>query len=124
MTQPPASILVTQAREERARRRAAWERGDKGTSDHAVQDNIIWSNIEHYMRVLAGDPRPPQNWSDDARATMAANVTATLHKACAAEGQSDMRSKIAALRALRYALEYRLSYMLEHPFPAQPRKAT
>lgn len=123
MTPPPASTLASYAREERARRRASWERGGKGASETAVQDNIIWSNIEHYMRVLAGDPRPPQNWSDNAAATMAANVRATLHKACAAEGQADMRGKIAALRALRYALEYRLSYMLAHPVPAQPRKA-
>lgn len=123
MTQPPASILITHAREERARRHAARERAAQDASDHAMQDNIIWSNIEHFMRVLAGDRRPPQNWSDDARATMAANIRATLYKACAAQGQADMTGKIAALRALRFALEYPLSYMLEHPAPALQRKA-
>ncbi|MES2157512.1 MAG: hypothetical protein V4512_06880 [Pseudomonadota bacterium] len=122
MMLPPAQLHQI-AREERARRRAAWERGGKGASELAVQDNIIWSNIEHFMRVLTGDRRPPQNWSDDVRATMAANVRATLHKACAAEGQADMSNKIADLRALRFALEYPLSYMLTHPVPAQPRKA-
>lgn len=73
------------AREERARRKAAWDRAGKAGSDQAKHDDRLWSNIEQMAAIEAGDPtalsRQPQHWNDQERIAMARNIWATILKA-------------------------------------------
>ncbi len=85
MTHPSPAQLHQIARDERARRRAAWERSGKAASDIARNDDIIWSNIEQMTGLAAGDPiccaRQPDFYYDPTRIVMARNIYATATKA-------------------------------------------
>lgn len=84
MTRTPAQLLQI-AREERARRKAAWTAAGQGQSDRAAHDDALWSNIEQMAGLAAGDPacakRQPQWWSRPQTITMARNIFATATKA-------------------------------------------
>ena len=91
------------AKDERARRKAAFEAAGQAQSDRARQDDIIWSNIEQMAGREACDPeclkREPRHWNRPERVTMARNAWAT---ACKAETSLDATiaansEKIAAL---------------------------
>lgn len=86
MTATPAQLYQI-ARDERARRMAAWKAAGKTLSDRAQQDDIIWSNIVHLTGREAGDPtrlaRPPWYWTTPERIVMARSVWTT---ACKMEG--------------------------------------
>lgn len=73
------------AREERARRKAAWERAGKAGTEKALYDDALWSNVEQMAGVAAGDPvclsRKPRWWSEPQRIIMARNIFATANKA-------------------------------------------
>ncbi|MEA3389397.1 MAG: hypothetical protein U9R64_09035 [Pseudomonadota bacterium] len=126
MNRPAPARLLAIVREERARRQAAWDRAGQGGSDIAINDNIIWSNIEHFMRVLGGDRRAPTSWSEDNRGLMASNLRATLAKACQtfeAKPSDALRAKIDGLRHLIYAVEFTSIYCRDHPVPVPPGNA-
>lgn len=126
MSRPAPAQLLAIVREERARRQAAWDRAGQGAFDVAINDNIIWSNIEHFMRVLGGDHRAPTSWSADNRALMASNLRATMAKACQtfeAKPTDALRVKIDGLRHLIYAVEFTPLYCREHPVPVPPGNA-
>lgn len=80
----PAQLLQI-AREERARRKAAWTAAGQGQSDRAKYDDALWSNIEQITGMAAGDPacqrRQPQWWSEPQKIIMARNIFATATKA-------------------------------------------
>lgn len=73
------------ARDERARRKAAWKAAGQGLSDRAAYDDALWSNIEQMTGLAAGDPacsqRQPQSWGRSQRIVMARNIYATAIKA-------------------------------------------
>lgn len=98
-----AAQLHQAARAERARRQAAWAAAGQTLSDRALQDDIIWSNIEQMAGRFAGDPqaikRWPWYWTPIERETMAANARATAIKAEASldAGKPDQLAKICAL---------------------------
>lgn len=118
MTRPPPAELLSIARQERARRKAAWERAGRADSTPAREDDIIWSNIEHFARVLTGSRKRPVSWHPDDKAMMAENIRATLSKA---PPQSLAKPGwLTGLRGLQYALEYTLLYTRQYPIPAQP----
>lgn len=79
-----AAQLHAIAREERARRKAAWAQAGQALSDRAQQDDIIWSNIEQMTGREAGDPvcskRQPHYWTRPERITMARSAWKTLIK--------------------------------------------
>ncbi|MBA4092286.1 MAG: hypothetical protein C0494_17080 [Sphingobium sp.] len=81
---PPAQLHQI-AREERARRKAAWDAAGQGQSDRARYDDALWSNIEQAAGIAAGDPacatRQPQWWSEPQRKIMARNAWLTAVKA-------------------------------------------
>lgn len=85
MTRPSPAELHQFAREERARRKAAWQAGGQAMSDRAQQDDIIWSNIEQKAGRFAGDPsamrRAPWYWTKPEIEVMTANARATAIKA-------------------------------------------
>lgn len=72
------------ARDERARRMAAWKAAGRDLSDRAQQDDIIWSNIVHLTGRDAGDPkrlaRSPWYWSLPDRIIMARSAWTTACK--------------------------------------------
>lgn len=118
---PHPGELLKIAREERARRKAAWDRAGRADSTPAREDEIIWSNIEHFARVLTGSRQRPINWHPDDKAMMADNIRATLSKAPPQSlAKAGWRT---GLRGLQYALEYTLLYTRQHPVPAQPAGA-
>ncbi|MGE6693315.1 hypothetical protein ACQKE8_12830 [Sphingobium limneticum] len=81
------------AREERARRKAAWTDAGQGQSDRALYDDALWSNIEQCAGLAAGDPacsrRQPQWWSEPQKIIMARNAFATAMKADARLDQTN-----------------------------------
>lgn len=103
MPKPAPAQLHQFAKDERARRKAAFKAAGQALSDRAQQDDIIWSNIEQMAGREAGDPlcmkRQPWYWTRVERITMARNAWAT---ACKAETSLDPSietnaAKIAAL---------------------------
>lgn len=122
MTRPTPAQLLQIAIEERDRRKAAWTRAGKIATDQAGEDDIIWSNIVHYARVLNGDRRRPITWHPDDKALMIENVQATLRKALATFDGTPQIAKARGLRDLLFALEQPLLYTLEHPVPVQPQR--
>lgn len=80
----PAQLLQI-AREERARRKAAWTAAGEGQSDRAKNDDALWSNIEQMAGLAAGDPacqrRQPQWWSEPQKRIMARSAWNTAVKA-------------------------------------------
>ncbi|WP_289144969.1 hypothetical protein [uncultured Sphingobium sp.] len=84
MTRTPAQLHQI-ARDERARRKAAWEAAGEGSSDRARYDDALWSNIEQMAGLEASDPtclrRELQWWSMPQREIMARNAWATAYKA-------------------------------------------
>lgn len=84
MTLTPAQLHQI-AREERARRKAAWKAAGQGMSDRVAYDDALWSNIEQMAGLAAGDPacstRQPQWWSRPQKIIMARNIFATATKA-------------------------------------------
>lgn len=84
MTRPSSAQLHQFAREERARRKVAWERAGKAGSDMARQDDVIWSNIVHMTGMAAGEPArsdQPASYNALQRILMARNIWATARKA-------------------------------------------
>lgn len=73
------------AREERARRKAAWKAAGQGLSDRAAYDDALWSNIEQMAGLAADDPvcskRQPQWWNRSQKIIMSRNIFATAMKA-------------------------------------------
>lgn len=73
------------AREERARRKAAWERAGKAGTDIARYDDALWSNVEQMTGLAAGETvclsREPRWWSEPQKIIMARNIWATAIKA-------------------------------------------
>lgn len=94
------------AREERARRKAAWSAAGQGDTSRAHQDDVIWSNIALMAGRAAGDAacqaRGPRDWTLPERITMARNAWATACKAEATLGTTteDALRKVAGLFAL------------------------
>ena len=119
MTRPPACQLVQVACEERARRKAAWERAGKLDSPAARDDESVWSDIEHFARILNGERRPI-SWPDEDKRTMAENIASTLRKA--PESFYALPGKVRGLRDLQYALEFTLLYTLERPVPLRSKR--
>ncbi len=108
--------LLRIAREERARRKAAWAAAGQGLSDRAAWDDVLWSNIEHMAARHAGDraalSRPPHYWTAIEREQLVANARATFVKAMAsldANVPAD-RAKIISLRDLAHWLAFPLLY--------------
>ncbi|WHO37853.1 hypothetical protein PMI04_014930 [Sphingobium sp. AP49] len=120
MIRPPACHLVQIAREERARRKAAWERAGWLDSPAARDDEIIWSNIEHFARILNGEHRPI-SWLPEHKQIMVENIAATLRKA--PEAFYALPGKVRGLRDLQYAVQFTLLYTLERPVPAHQARA-
>lgn len=73
------------ARDERARRKAAWKAAGPGLFDRAAQDEVIWSNIEHCTALAARDPaaakRAPSYYTLPEYSVMARNAWITACKA-------------------------------------------
>jgi hypothetical protein len=94
------------ARDERARRKAAWSAAGQGDTSRAHQDDVIWSNIAVMAGRAAGDDacqaRGPRDWTLPERITMARNAWATACKAEATLGTAteDSLRKVAGLFAL------------------------
>lgn len=84
MNADPALLFAT-ARDERARRKAAWKAAGQGLSDRAAWDDAVWSNIEQRTGLAAADPtcrqRQPQSWHPPAMVMMARSAWATAIKA-------------------------------------------
>ena len=84
MTLAPAQLHQI-ARDERARRKAAWNAAGQGLSDHAAQDDVIWSNIEHCTALAAGEPaaakRAPSYYTLPEYVVMTRNAWVTACKA-------------------------------------------
>lgn len=84
MTLAPAQLHQL-ARDERARRKAAWKAAGQGLSDRAAMDDVIWSNIEQCTALAAGDPaaakRAPSYWTLPEVIVMARNAWVTACKA-------------------------------------------
>lgn len=119
MTRPPAHQLVQVAREERARRKAAWERAGKLDSPAARDDESVWSDIEHFARILNGERRPI-SWPDEDKLIMVENIATTLRKA--PESFYALPGKVQGLRDLQYALQFTLLYTLERPVPVRSKR--
>lgn len=112
-----AAQLHQAARDERARRQAAWAAAGQTFSDRALQDDALWSNIEQMAGRYAGDPvamkRWPWYWTPIEREAMIANALATAIKAEASLDARKLaqRAKIDALwhlfRWLRSPSAYR-----------------
>lgn len=125
---PPAS-LVAAATAERERRRAVTQaavREGKVSAEKAQSDDVIWSNIVHFMRVLGGDRRDPRRWHPDDQALMARNVRATMDRmiiAHDAEKAGMTRDRIETMRHVWYALEFTLLYTKVHPVPLEQGRA-
>lgn len=120
MTRPPAYQLVQIAREERARRKVAWERAGRLDSPTARDDEIIWSNIEHFARILNGERRPI-HWPVEHKRIMVESIAATLRKA--PEAFYKLPGKVRGLRDLQYAIQFTLLYVLDQPVPEQSERA-
>lgn len=120
MTRPPAYQLVHIAREERARRKVAWERAGRLDSPAARDDEIIWSNIEHFARILHGERRPI-HWPVEHKRIMVESIAATLRKA--PEAFYKLPGKVQGLRDLQYAIQFTLLYVLDQPVPEQSERA-
>ncbi|MDV5823092.1 hypothetical protein [Sphingobium naphthae] len=105
MMRTPAQLHQI-AREERARRKAAWSAAGQGDTRRAHQDDVIWSNIVHIVGHAAGDAacrtRGPQEWTLSERISMARNAWATACKAETTLGTTteDALRKVAGLFAL------------------------
>lgn len=84
VTLSPAQLLQI-AREERARRKAAWAAAGQSDADRARQDDALWSNIEQMAGIAANDAtcmkRQPQYWNRAQRIIMARSIWATACKA-------------------------------------------
>ena len=125
----PPTTLVAAATEERERRRAATQAAQKAgqiSAEKAQRDDVIWSNIVHFMRVLGGDRRDPRRWHPDDKALMARNVRATMDRMILAydNGKAGMtRDRIETMRHVWYALEFTLLYTKVHPIPLEQRRA-
>jgi hypothetical protein len=108
--------LLRIAREERARRKAAWAAAGQGLSDRAAWDDVLWSNIEHMAGRHAGDRaalcRPPHYWTAIEREQLMANARATLAKAIASLDAAipANAAKIIGLRDLAHWLAFPLLY--------------
>ncbi|WP_313326124.1 hypothetical protein [Sphingobium yanoikuyae] len=120
MSRPPPVQLVQIAREERARRKVAWERAGRLDSTAARDDEIIWSNIEHFARILNGERRPI-HWPVEHKRIMVESIAATLRKA--PEAFYALPGKVRGLRDLRYAIQFTLLYVLDQPAPEQSERA-
>lgn len=120
MTRTPAYQLVQIAREERARRKVAWERAGRQDSPAARDDEIIWSNIEHFARILNGESRP-SHWPVEHKRIMVESIAATLRKA--PEAFYALPGKVRGLRDLQYAIQFTLLYVLDQPAPEHPERA-
>jgi len=122
MERPTPAQLHQFAREERARRKAAWQSSGKGLSDRAQQDDAIWSNIEQMAGRFAGDPvamkRNPWYWTRPEIETMMANARATAIKAETSldHGNPAQLAKITAL--------WHLFRWLQNPEPYRPAAQT
>lgn len=125
---PPAA-LVTAATAERERRRAATQAAVQAgqiCAEKAQRDDVIWSNIVHFMRVLGGDRREPLRWHPDDQALMARSVRSTMDRMIIAhdDGRAGMtRDRIETMRHVWYALEFTLLYCKVHPIPIERRRA-
>ncbi|WP_122927959.1 hypothetical protein [Sphingobium sp. LF-16] len=120
MTRPAPFQLVQIAREERARRKVAWERAGRLDSHTAIEDEIIWSNIEHFARILNGERRPI-HWPVEHKRIMVESIAATLRKA--PEAFYKLPGKVRGLRDLQYAIQFTLLYVLDQPVPEHPERA-
>ncbi len=102
MNPTPAQIHQI-AREERTRRKAAAVAAGQGLSDRAMQDAIIWSNIEHMAGRAAGVPAclksGPSYWTRPEVEIMTRSARATLERASAGLDTTVAanRTKIAGL---------------------------
>ncbi|WP_278983222.1 hypothetical protein [Sphingobium yanoikuyae] len=91
------------ARNERARRKAAWTAAGQDSSGRAREDDALWSNVEQITGLAAGDPlcqqRQPQWWSEPQRIIMARSAWQT---ACKADQRLDHASAqdLATIRGL------------------------
>lgn len=125
---PPADLVAT-ASEERARRREASLAAVKAgqiTAEKADWDDIIWSNIVHFMRVLGGDRREPRHWHQDDKDLLARSVRATKQRMLIAYDNSApgmTRQRIDAMTHVWYAIEFTLLYTKVHPIPVDRRGA-
>lgn len=125
---PPVALSAAASRERDRRRAAAQSAVQAGqiNADKAKWDDIIWSNIVHFVRVLGGDRREPRRWHPDDQALMARNVRATLDRMIIAHdnGKAGMtRDRIETMRHIWYALEFTLLYSKVHPVPDERRAA-
>lgn len=103
---PDPTLLFATARDERARRKAAWKAAGQGLADRTAWDDVIWSNIEQRTGIAAGDPacqqRQPQCWHLPDMILMARSAWATALKAQASLDATDpaQAAKIANLWTL------------------------
>lgn len=100
---PSAAQLLQIARDERARRKAAWATAGQSHTNRAMQDDMIWSNIEQMAGIEAKDSaalaRQPRYWNQAQRIIMARSAWHTAVKAELTLGR-DTPANVAKVRGL------------------------